>query len=81
MGHRANHSSFPPARGVAPLVEFSAGDERAVVGVLIQGVGLEDGAARGKAAVLPTLAIHPYLFDNPDVDKSGRSSPECWSRE
>ncbi|MDZ7620205.1 MAG: hypothetical protein U1E05_24660, partial [Patescibacteria group bacterium] len=59
-----------PARGVAPLVEFSAGDERAVVGVLIQGRGLGDGAALGKAAVLPTLAIHPYLFDNPDVDKS-----------
>ncbi len=59
-----------PARGIEPLLEFVAGDGRGVVGVVCRGGALDGGPARGAAAVLPTVAVHPYLFNNPDASKS-----------
>ena len=57
-------------RGVEPMLEFTTGDGRAVVGVVCRGAARDGGSAIGKGAVLPTLAVHPYLFDNPNASES-----------
>jgi len=57
-----------PLRGMEPLVEFTAGGERGTVGVVCRNGDAGGGTKLATAAVLPTVAIHPYLFDKPDAE-------------
>ena len=56
-----------PARGIEPLLQFTTGAGYGVVGAVCRGGILDGGPAMGKGAVLPTVAVHPYLFDRPDA--------------
>ncbi len=58
-----------PARGTKPLLEFAADGRQATVGVVCVGRAPTGERRLGTAAVLPTVAIHPYLFDNPSADE------------
>ncbi len=57
-----------PARGTEPLLDFAAEGRQATVGVVCVGSASNDERRLGKAAILPTVAIHPYLFDNRCAD-------------